>query len=84
MEVASNLPGVDGTFCTMNRIPDSMASSFADGQNANFSEQFLLQLAELLGKLDSIPLSTFSSYITKYDESPVYHETIAQRHKRKL
>jgi aminoglycoside phosphotransferase (APT) family kinase protein len=84
MEIASKLPGVDGTFYTMNRIPGSMASSFAEGKQANFPEKFLLRLAELLGKLHSIPLDTFTEYISTYNDTSVLHETIEQRHHRKI
>ncbi len=84
LEIASKLPGVDGIFYTMNRIPGRMAASFVDGTTKKFSEMMLLRLAELPGQLHTIPLETFSKYISTYKETFVLRETIEQRHHRKI
>jgi aminoglycoside phosphotransferase (APT) family kinase protein len=83
-ELATNLPGVDGTFYTMNRIPGRMIGSYVDGTKMKFSEKLLFGLAEVLGKLHSIPLENFKEYITVYKEDSVINENNQERHHRKL
>jgi aminoglycoside phosphotransferase (APT) family kinase protein len=84
IKLSSKLPGMGGTFYKMNGILGSMASIFAEGKQANFSEKFLMRLAELLGKLHSISLDTFKEYIETYNGISVLHKTIEQRQRRKI
>jgi aminoglycoside phosphotransferase (APT) family kinase protein len=49
-----------------------------------FSEKLLLQLAELLGRLHSIPLSTFTNFIEKFEEPGALGLTIEERYRRNI
>lgn len=84
LELSTDLAGVDGTFFTSERLRGRMCSSRVDGESAQFSEALLLKLAELLGKLHSLPLENFREYITKYDEMSIFEVTNEQRYRQKL
>jgi aminoglycoside phosphotransferase (APT) family kinase protein len=83
-ELASKLPGVDGTFYTMGRLSGTMASSYVNGAKNKLEEKLLLRLAELLGQLHSMPLNNFKEYISAHDETSVYTETVEEGQRRKL
>lgn len=93
------IPEINGPFYTMPRLPGHMASSAIEAtQNdpaatavtndvdpsSSLPREIFIRLGTLLGKLHSLPLSTFSSYIHKYNDTAVLRETIAERHHRKI
>jgi Phosphotransferase enzyme family len=84
IELGHNIPGVDGSFYTMNRISGHVPSSFLGIMEMEFSEKLLFQLAELLGKLHSIPLSTFTSFIEKFEEPGALGLTVEGRYRRNI
>lgn len=84
LELASKLPGVDGTFYTMARLPGRVPSSLLGAQQQRFSEALLLRLAELLAELHRVPLARFANYFAQYEDASAIHETIEQRYRRNL
>lgn len=78
------LPGVDGSFYTMNRLPGRVAGSFLDAHRQTYPESLLLRLAELLAQLHRIPLETFGAYFARHEEAAALQETIEQRYRRNL
>lgn len=84
IELGFGVPGVDGAFYTMNRLSGYVPSSFLGISELKLSDKLVLRLAELLGKLHSIPLSIFSDYIEKFEEPGALQLTIEERYRRNI
>lgn len=84
LELAHRLPGVDGSFYTMRRLPGRVPSSLLGAQQQHFSEALLLRLAELLAELHRTPLSCFADYFAQFEDSGALAETIEARYRRNL
>ncbi|OCK77133.1 kinase-like protein [Lepidopterella palustris CBS 459.81] len=84
LDLALNLPGVDGTFFTMSKISGKLPGSFLEGHQAKIGEDIWLQLAERLAQLHSIPMSNFEELIKKYDEEGAIDDTVQSRYHRNL
>lgn len=83
IDLAYNSPG--GTFYTMNRLPGKvLASSFLDEKKMEFAEHTIVQLAELLAQLHSIPLGSFRDFFEEQDELEALNETIEDSYRRNL
>jgi len=86
LDLALDLPGIDGTFYTMNLVPGAIPRSFLDkgGKDSAISSTVLLQLAELLARLHAIPISTFEDYIVKYEDASALADNIGTRYARNM
>jgi len=83
IDLALNIPGVDGTFYTMKRLPGEVPGTFL-GRSDKVSESMLLQLAELIAELHRLPAETFSNYLQDYDVPTALNETVSERYRRQL
>lgn len=72
--------GVDGAFFTMDFLQGTVPSLYFAKEQATIPRGLLLQLAELLAKLHSIPLETFSDYISIYEDNALYSMSVTQRY----
>ncbi|KAF2498281.1 kinase-like protein [Lophium mytilinum] len=84
IDLAENLPGVDGTFFTMSKISGKLPGSFLGGHEAKIDEEVWFQLAEKLAELHAIPLEKFEEVIKKYDEEGAMEDTVQSRYHRNL
>ncbi|WP_342806334.1 phosphotransferase family protein [Alteromonas sp. M12] len=76
---------IDGSFYTMNRIPGVVAGSYLEGGGeGTISEKVVLELAELLARLHSIPLITFEDYIAKYEDPRIVSCTVEQTYRHNI
>lgn len=75
---------IDGSFFTMSRIRGKVSGMFLKNPDQRFSEHLLLQCAELLAKLHSYPLETFSDYFEQVEGAFPEGETIQKRYQRSL
>jgi aminoglycoside phosphotransferase (APT) family kinase protein len=69
--LGSNIPGVDGSFFTMPRIPGRVAGTFLGGVSDGNTESMYLQLAELMARLHRMPVETFSDYLNAHGDASV-------------
>ncbi|TPX12790.1 uncharacterized protein E0L32_006670 [Thyridium curvatum] len=84
LELALNFPGVEQTFYTMPRSAGKAPGTWLDGHKEKISENILLEMAELLAKLHSIPLQHFTEFLEKYDTLDTMTETVEDRYRRNL
>lgn len=85
IEIASKLPGVDGTFYTMPLLSGAIPRPFLDGETEmGVPETIILQLAELLADLHAIPMDNFADYIAKYEDASALSETVGERYRRNM
>lgn len=85
IDLACDLPDVDGDFYTMGLLRGAIPRPFLDGGGKqDVSEDILFQLAEHLANLHALPLSTFATYLEKYEDSSALTETVGQRYARNL
>jgi len=82
--LASNLPGVDASFYTMDRIRGRVPGSFLGGMDPAHSENLFLQLAELMARLHRLPLETFSDYLHEHGDETILSANIGDCYRRNL
>jgi aminoglycoside phosphotransferase (APT) family kinase protein len=78
-----NVPGIDGDFYIMTRLPGQVIASFLGGAS-HLPEALVLRLAELMAQLHNIELDAFRDYIQKYDAPSLLQETIEQCYRRSI
>lgn len=78
---------IDGWFFSMSEVAGEIPRSFLDNgdkQTAGLDEDILLQMAEILARLHSIPLSTFAPLIEKNEGAKAINDNIGQRMRRNI
>ncbi|KAH7086120.1 kinase-like domain-containing protein [Paraphoma chrysanthemicola] len=73
---------VDSSFFTMKFIEGSAPANYLKMNDGKVSETILLQLAEILAKLHSVPLETFGAHIQQFEGASYLGETTAERYRR--
>ena len=68
----------------MEKIPGSMISPYVEASSAKVDEAVWLNLAELLAKLHTIPLQSFTDLITKYEGIDIITMEIREYYKRQV
>ncbi len=84
IDFCDDFANVDGTFYTMGRIEGSVPGSFLGGAGSDVNEALCLELAELLGKLHSIPLEHFGEYIKTYEDPVILTGTTEDCYRHNL
>ena len=82
--LASNVPGVDGSFYTMDRISGRVLGSFLGGMNRTYSEHLYLQLAELMATLHRIPIETFGDYLREHGDEVFLTANVGDCYRRNI
>ena len=82
--LGSKVPGIDGSFYTMDRIAGKVPGSFLGGLAQPLDEGLFLHLAELLARLHTTPLETFSDYLEAHGEQVIVHGTAGDCYRRNL
>jgi aminoglycoside phosphotransferase (APT) family kinase protein len=76
LDFANGWQNVDGSFYTMEKIRGEVPGGFLDGLKGKLSQQVFFRLAELLARLHTTPLDTFTDYINRYDNPGILGGTI--------
>lgn len=84
IDLGWDVPGVDGNFYTMKRIPGKIPGSFLEGKKAAISEPLLLHCAELLAQLHNTPLEPFRDHMERFIGPGSAVDTVEQRLHRLL
>lgn len=84
LHFAASFKDVDGSFYTMDKIAGSPPGGFLDGVSGEVDERVFLELAELLGRLHSLPMETFADYIHKYDDPRILEATTEECYRYNL
>lgn len=84
LELGQGIPGADGSFYAMTRLPGHVPCSFLGISEMEISDKFLVRLAELLGELHAIPLSNFESFVAKFEEPGTLSLTIEEFYRRNI
>jgi aminoglycoside phosphotransferase (APT) family kinase protein len=78
-----SVPGTDGNFIVMERLPGAIPGTFLDGAQ-QIPEAYLLDLAELLAKLHKIELEKFADYIYNFAAPSLLTETVEECCRRNI
>jgi aminoglycoside phosphotransferase (APT) family kinase protein len=80
--LASNHPGVTGSFYVMRKVAGSNTGSIFS--TAAIPEPIMLQIAEALARLHRTPISAFRGFIEKHKNAALLTETASQSTRRYL
>lgn len=80
--LGQNVPGVDADFYAVSALPGAVPSSFLGAATAVIPESVILHMAELMARLHSIPLESFTPYLTRFDQTDVLRDTVTSCYAR--
>jgi aminoglycoside phosphotransferase (APT) family kinase protein len=81
--MGNDVPGSDAPFYVMERLPGNPPGSYLQGM-AKLPEHAVLEWAEVMAKLHSIPLSSLAGFIRRWESPELLHETMEQTYRRAL
>lgn len=84
IDLGHQIPGIDDTFYTMEKLPGRLPGSFFGHEASKVPEPVMLGLADLLAQLHQIPLDKFEPFIKARGAEAVLEETVETCYRRCL